>query len=98
MSDYAPTSIAAAVPAEAPNPRKKRRVFMWFFLAVQALFLAWIIVGTHNATSGVETRYQGAADLGLVRPRRFPTTLRDVEIVAAAVCVERAEQAVRPNP
>jgi hypothetical protein len=26
--------------------------------------VAWIIMGTHNATSGVETRYQGAADLG----------------------------------
>ena len=40
---------------------------------------------------------QGTADLGLVRPRRFLAALRDVEIVAAAVCVERAEQAVRRN-
>src|SRR5215470_15128449 len=31
---------------------------------------------------------QGTADLGLVRPRRFLAALRDVEIVAAAVCVE----------
>jgi len=29
-----------------PKPRKKRkRIFMWFFLAVQALFLIWIITG-----------------------------------------------------
>ena len=26
-------------------PKKKRRVFMWFFLAVQALFILWIAVG-----------------------------------------------------
>lgn len=25
--------------------RKKRRVFLWFFLAVQVLFLIWIVTG-----------------------------------------------------
>jgi hypothetical protein len=29
----------------APLPRKKRRVFMWVFFAVQALFLVWLISG-----------------------------------------------------
>jgi hypothetical protein len=34
-----------------PPPRRKRRIFMWFFLAVQVLFLVAIIagaVGGHN--------------------------------------------------
>lgn len=29
----------------ASSPRKKHRVFLWVFLAVQALFLIWIITG-----------------------------------------------------
>ena len=31
-----------------PAPRKKKRIFMWFFLAVQILFLIWIITGINN--------------------------------------------------
>jgi hypothetical protein len=27
------------------TPRKKRHVFRWVFLAIQALFLIWIITG-----------------------------------------------------
>lgn len=27
----------------APPAKKKRRIFMWFFLALQALFIIWII-------------------------------------------------------
>jgi hypothetical protein len=27
------------------QPRSKRRVFMWVFLAIQLLFLAWIVAG-----------------------------------------------------
>jgi len=38
----------------APQPpapaRKKRRMFLWFFLAVQALFLIWIISGIAGAS------------------------------------------------
>src|ERR1700761_8401369 len=33
---------------QAPSPqkpRKRRRIFLWFFLAVQAIFLIWIIAG-----------------------------------------------------
>jgi len=32
--------------------RKKRRVFLWVFLAVQALFIAWIIVGVATVHTG----------------------------------------------
>jgi len=29
--------------APAPKPRKRRRVFMWTFLAIQAAFVAWML-------------------------------------------------------
>jgi hypothetical protein len=32
-------------PPQAQQPRKKRRVFMWVILAINALFLWWIIAG-----------------------------------------------------
>jgi hypothetical protein len=38
--------------APAPKPRKRRRVFMWTFLAIQALFLAWVIVGMATVHTG----------------------------------------------
>lgn len=31
------------------KPRKRRRLFLWFFLAVQVIFLIWIIAGTQSA-------------------------------------------------
>ena len=34
----------STVPTET-KPKKKKRIFMWFFLAVQILFLIWIIAG-----------------------------------------------------
>ena len=32
-------------PATAGQPRRRRRVFMWVFLAIQAVFVAWIVTG-----------------------------------------------------
>ena len=32
-------------PAAQPSPRKKRRVFMWVFFAIQALFIIWLVTG-----------------------------------------------------
>jgi hypothetical protein len=34
-----------------PKPRKKKRVFLWFFLAVQAVFIIWILGGAASAQS-----------------------------------------------
>ena len=31
------------------KPKKKKRIFMWFFLAVQALFILWLVVGLTTA-------------------------------------------------
>jgi hypothetical protein len=47
------TTADTVVPQHA-KPRKKKRVFLWFFLAVQALFLVWIISGA-MAASGTST-------------------------------------------
>lgn len=39
-------------PPPAPDPKKKKphRLFLWIFLAVQALFLLWIIMGVNSAS------------------------------------------------
>jgi hypothetical protein len=36
----------------ASKPRKKRRVFLWVFLAVQVLFIFWIFAGANSASGG----------------------------------------------
>lgn len=35
------------------KPYKRRRVFLWFFLAVQAIFLIWLITGLHSNATGI---------------------------------------------
>jgi hypothetical protein len=35
-----------------PAPRKRRRLFLWVFLAIQALFIIWIIVGVTTVHTG----------------------------------------------
>ena len=39
--------------APAGRTRKPRRIFMWFFLAVQAIFIAWLITGIASAAHGI---------------------------------------------
>ncbi|MEU3052296.1 hypothetical protein [Streptomyces griseus] len=53
-----PNVYANPVPPapEGPQPapaKKRRRVFLWFFLAVQVLFVIWMITGV-NSASGAE--------------------------------------------
>jgi hypothetical protein len=35
-----------------PQQRRKRRVFLWVFLAVQVLFIAWIVAGVASKPGG----------------------------------------------
>ncbi|MFD8117114.1 hypothetical protein [Streptomyces microflavus] len=57
------------------TPPKKRRVFLWFFLAVQALFIVWLITGVNSAsgsedcgglTGSALTDCESANDVGTV--------------------------------
>jgi hypothetical protein len=34
-------------------PRKRRRIFLWIFLGIQALFLIWLITGIVSAAHGI---------------------------------------------
>lgn len=58
----------AAPPA---RPRKRHRIFWWFFLAVQIIFIIWLIVGLHgNATHinpqvAAECAHGKAASMGM---------------------------------
>jgi hypothetical protein len=36
-------TVATTEAAATAQPRKRRRVFMWIFLAIQAAFIAWVI-------------------------------------------------------
>ncbi|MEX0427893.1 hypothetical protein AB3X52_09695 [Nocardioides sp. DS6] len=50
---------------DTTQPRKKRRVFLWFFLAVQALFVIWIITGAtggHDYSDCGSLTHQQCAD------------------------------------
>lgn len=48
-SQYPPPPQYVAPPAK--RARKRRRIFLWFFLAVQVIFIIWLVVGLHgNAT------------------------------------------------
>lgn len=34
------------------SPRKRRRVFLWVFLAIQVIFVAWLIIGLVTIHTG----------------------------------------------
>jgi hypothetical protein len=52
MSENTITTPAVAdVPAV--KPRKRKRIFMWTFLAIQAIFIAWLITGIASAAHGI---------------------------------------------
>lgn len=41
-------------------PRKKRRVFLWVFLAIQVIFIIWIIAGVASSPAGPSAAAQAA--------------------------------------
>jgi hypothetical protein len=43
-----------------PAPRRKRRVFLWVFLAVQAVFIIWIVAGLASHPAGPTAAQQAA--------------------------------------
>ena len=45
-------------------PRKRRRVFLWVFLGIQALFIIWIVVGIASEPAGTPVAQQVAQQCG----------------------------------
>lgn len=41
-------------------PRRKRRIFLWVFLAIQALFVIWLIAGLSSSPAGPSVAAQTA--------------------------------------
>jgi hypothetical protein len=52
--------IAVQTKAEA-TARKRRHIFRWVFLAIQALFLVWIIAGAASSSSASCGGLKGSA-------------------------------------
>lgn len=48
-SDSSSTPPQNPTPVAVEEPKKKHRVFLWIFLAIQALFIIWIAVGAGSA-------------------------------------------------
>jgi len=49
-----------AAPAHIAPPKRKRRVFLWIFLAIQAIFIAWIVAGSFSHPAGPTATQQAA--------------------------------------
>ena len=41
-----------AVPIRGAKPRKKRRIFLWFFVAVQVIFIIWLVAAIVSVHKG----------------------------------------------
>ena len=72
-----PYAEGQPVPSE---PRKKKRVFMWTFLAIQALFLIWVITGLASTGST-------PADTGGVLTQEEANTARDAGAAIGIVMI-----------
>ena len=51
---------APAYTPQRPRPRRKRRVFLWVFLAIQALFVIWVIAGAFTKTGPATSQIASA--------------------------------------
>ncbi len=67
MTDITPNPIET-------KPRRKKRVFLWVFLAIQAAFITWLIVGSAGAGGT-------PADCGTLSA----ATCNDAEVVGAGI-------------
>lgn len=53
------------VHANTKPPRKKRRIFLWFFLAVQLLFVAWVISGIASGSGNTSDAEDAGTAIGV---------------------------------
>jgi len=42
-------------PVAVKKTKKKKRIFLWFFLAIQAIFIIWIITGINASSNDTST-------------------------------------------
>jgi hypothetical protein len=52
-------------PAAEVQPKKKRRIFLWFFLAVQVIFLFWIITGVASGSENTSDAEDAGTAIGV---------------------------------
>ena len=57
QQQWGPSPTVQAPPGK---PRKKRRVFLWVFLAIQVIFIIWIVAGVASKGSGPSAAAQAA--------------------------------------
>jgi hypothetical protein len=48
-------------PPASGRPRKKHRIFLWVFLAIQAIFILWLVVGLASKGTGPTVASQTAS-------------------------------------
>jgi hypothetical protein len=54
------------------KPYKRRRIFLWFFLALQAVFIIWLVVGIASTGGGINASvvaqcHDQAASMGMTQ-------------------------------
>jgi hypothetical protein len=54
------------------KPYKRRKIFLWFFLAVQVIFIIWLVAGTASTGGGINASvvaqcHQQAASMGMTQ-------------------------------
>jgi hypothetical protein len=52
---------ARTCPCVPGRPRKKHRIFLWVFLAIQAIFILWLVVGLASKGTGPTVASQTAS-------------------------------------
>lgn len=72
--------------ADGPvKPKKRRRIFLWVFLAVQVIFLVWVISGA--ASAGGQPTDCGTLDAELCNDAADAGTAIGVALVVVFWCV-----------
>jgi hypothetical protein len=49
-TDHYQSAGEPSASSHAAEPKKKKRIFLWFFMAVQVLFIIWIIAGAGGSS------------------------------------------------
>ena len=60
----APSQVRARRRQARRAPRRKKRIFLWVFLVIQALFIIWIIAGLATKPGGPSVAQQVAQQCG----------------------------------